>query len=55
MANQAEFPVHLLCRVLKVARSAYYAWRDRTPSQQAVANASLSERIRVIHAQSDAT
>jgi putative transposase len=55
MAHQADFPVHLLCRVLKVARSAYYAWRDRAPSQRVVANAALSECIRAIHAQSDAT
>ena len=55
MTHQADFPVHSLCRVLGVSASGYYAWRDRQPSQRALENAILSERIRTIHADSDAT
>lgn len=52
-ANQAVFPVRLMCRLLGVSPSGYYAWRGRTPSQRATANAALLERIRAIHADSE--
>ena len=55
MANQADLPVHTMCRILDVSASGYYAWRDRAPSQRASADAVLVERIRAIHADSDAT
>ncbi len=48
-ANQAAFPVRILCRLLGVSPSGYYAWRGRGPSARAVANAALLERIRTIH------
>ena len=54
-ANQANVPVHTMCRVLKVSASGYYAWRDRAPSRRAIENAVLVERIRKVHAESDAT
>jgi hypothetical protein len=38
-----------VCRVLKVSPSGYYAWRDRAPSRQRLANAALTERMRKIH------
>ena len=44
-AEKATHPVSMLCRVLKVSRSGYYAWRDRPPSKRATENAALSERI----------
>lgn len=53
MANQAEFPVRTLCRVLEVSASGFYAWRVRKPSLRALQNAVLGERIRAIHAASD--
>ena len=53
MANQADFPVRKLCRMLKVSPSGFYAWRDRPPSQRSIDDAVLSERIRAIHAASD--
>jgi putative transposase len=52
-ANQADFPVRTMCRLLGVSPSGYYAWRDRAPSARAQANAALLERIRAIHAESD--
>jgi putative transposase len=54
-AEKANYPVSALCRVLKVSRSGYYAWRDRPPSKRARANAALTERIREIHHRSRET
>ena len=54
-ANQADLPVHTMCRVLQVSASGYYAWRQRAPSPRSIANAVLTERIRAIHADSDGT
>jgi len=55
MANQADYPVKTICRVMGVSASGYYAWQGRAPSAQSLANAVLTERIRTIHAESDAT
>src|SRR5690606_10254388 len=53
-ANQADYPVRTMCRVLKVSHSGFYcAWRDRSPSKRTIADAVLTERIRQIHAASD--
>lgn len=54
-ANQADFPMRAMCRVLGVSHSGFYDWQVRGPSRRALADAVLSERIRDIHAQSDAT
>jgi putative transposase len=47
--------VRTMCRVLEVSPSGFYDWRDRPPSKRAIANAALTERIGVIHADSDCT
>lgn len=47
--HEVEFRVRSMCRVLNVSASGYYAWRRRTPSQRAEANAALMEQIRDIH------
>lgn len=54
-AEKANYPISALCRVLKVSRSGYYAWRDRPPSKRVRANAALTERIREIHHRSRET
>ena len=47
--HQAEFPVEVLCAVLGVSRSGYYAWRDRPPSPAAARRERLVEQIRQAH------
>jgi len=53
--EKAEYPVSLMCRVLGVARSGYYAWKVRGISARAVADAGITQRIRSIHQQSRGT
>lgn len=48
-AEKANYPVSLLCRVVKVSRSGYYAWRDRPPSRRSVEDVALTAKIREIH------
>ena len=48
-ANQAVHKIATMCRVLGVSPSGYYAWRKRSPSNRALANAALLEDIRAIH------
>lgn len=54
--EKANYPVSLMCRVLKVSRSGYYAWSiGREPSQRVRADVELGERIRTIHERSRQT
>lgn len=54
-AEQAEFPISLSARVLGVSRSGFHAWRRRAPSDRALGDAWLAERIGEIHAASRGT
>jgi putative transposase len=54
-ANQAEFGVGRLCRVLGVSRSGHYAWSKRTPSKRATEDEELAGRIVAIHQRSRGT
>lgn len=47
-----NFPVTLMCRVLEVSKSGYYAWRKATPSERAQKNEELEAKIEEIHADS---
>jgi putative transposase len=49
------YPVATMCRVLGVSTSGFYAWRDRSPSARAQADAGLQERIEKIHDRSRGT
>ena len=50
-ANTAAFPVAVMCRVLEVSRSGYYAWRQRQPSPRQRDDQRLVELIRTVHNQ----
>ena len=50
-----EYDVRLMCDVLDVAPSGYYAWRKRAPSARAIADERLLLNIRVAHAESGET
>jgi putative transposase len=54
-ANQAQFSIAAMCRMLGVSPSGYYAWRDRPTSARTRADEALKERIRAIHTWSRAT
>ena len=44
-----HYPLRLLCRVLEVSRSGYYAWGTRRPSRRAQENARLEVAIQAAH------
>ncbi len=49
MREHAEaFTVQLMCRVLSVSPSGYYAWRSRKPSRQAQRRAQLDAKVREV-------
>ncbi|MGH7929433.1 MAG: IS3 family transposase, partial [Candidatus Binatia bacterium] len=54
-AHRAEFPVTLMCRMLAVSPSGYYAWRGRGPSAREMANQVIMGQIETVHAQSHQT
>ena len=55
-AEKASFPIAVMCRVLGVSRSAYYAWRHRPQvSELAKRNAALLKQIRGVHERSRGT
>lgn len=46
---RTHYPLRLLCRVLEVSRSGYYAWLHRHPSKRAQENARLEVAIQAAH------
>ena len=51
-AEKAAYPVTILCGVLHIARSGYYAWARRGVSARATADKALSDQITLIHERS---
>ena len=54
-AHVGRVPVRLMCRLLAVSPSGYYAWVARPESPRAAENRRLVAEIRVIHAESRRT
>ena len=54
-AEQANYPVSLMCRVPGVNRTAFHGWECRPPSDHELYDAFLTDKIREIHAASRAT
>lgn len=48
-AEKATYPIGMLCRVLAVARSGYYAWSRRLPSARAQENLWLGTHLRACY------
>lgn len=53
--HRGEHALRLMCRVLDVSPSGYYAWRQRGPSARAIADERLLLNIRIAHQASDET
>ena len=53
--HQHEHRVRLMCDVLDVGPSGFYAWRKRAPSARAIADERLLLNVRIAHEKSDAT
>lgn len=54
-AQEGKFPMKLMCRVLGVSRSGYYAHRRRPESRRSVENRRLLSRITTVHEKSRRT
>ena len=53
--HQSEFPIILMCRVLEVSRSGYYAWLKHPESKRDQDDKALSQEIFEIHQESFCT
>ncbi len=53
--HRAVWPTDLMCRVLRVSRSGFYAWSNRAPSAREREDQRLLGLIRTSFEQSDAT
>jgi putative transposase len=51
-AHQAHYPVRVMCRLLKISRSRFYAWDGRPLSARARADIALSALIHGTHRRS---
>ena len=53
--NRARYPIAVMCRVLDVSPSGYYAWAKRPACERAVMDAALTAQICAAHAASKGT
>ena len=47
--HQTEFAISVMCEVLSVSRSGYYAWRKSPESKRKQSNGTLRKKIRAVH------
>jgi transposase InsO family protein len=50
-AHRVRWPAVVICRVLRVTRSGFYAWLKRNPSRRQIRQQALLAKIRVTHAE----
>jgi len=48
-AEKTNYPVAVMCRVLGVSRTGFHNWERRAPSDRALTDAWLTDKIRQIH------
>lgn len=48
-ANQATYPVRVMCRLLGISASGFYAWDERPPSRRSLQDIALTVKIHTIH------
>lgn len=53
--HRGAYPVAVLCEVLRVSRSGYYAWLNRPASARAERREELAGQVRAVHAESRGT
>ena len=46
--HRQKYPITLMCRVLEVSVSGYYAWSKRPPSRHARSDAQLAEQVKTV-------
>jgi transposase InsO family protein len=51
LAEKARTPVSVACELLGVSTSGFYAWAGRAPSDRALSDAWLVEKIKTVHAE----
>lgn len=49
--HRNQWPITVLCRVLEISRSGYYAWPSREPSDAQVRREELTAEVKEIHAE----
>jgi len=49
LAEKARTPISVACELLGVSTSGFYAWASRAPSDRALSDAWLIERIKAVH------
>ena len=50
-AEKANYPVRMMCRLLRVSHSGFYAWLKRAESARQIRDRALTVKIRAIHAE----
>jgi len=50
--HRDSFPIAVLCEVLEVSASGYYAWLDRPPSPRAQRHVQIQQAVQQVHADS---